>query len=323
MSRALFGHAAKRPESFAVRFRFNGKPKKLTLKAGISLAAARAAAAAALHEVEQGSDPSATKRRDKQVQQSAAANTFRAIAELYLDREGRKKESERLRSLKYQRTLLERLVFPTLGNTPIGKIKRGTVIDLLDKIEDGNLVDPDGNRIRGGPVMAHSTLAVIRKLLNWYAVRDEDFRSPIVRGMGRIRPEERARKRVLSDDELRAVWKAAGERTDPFAALIKFLLLTAARRNEAGGLTWSEIKGQEWLLPATRNKVKIDFIRPLSVAALTVLKAQPQIKAAPTCLPTARGKSFLPTRETRKRSTRPAALPLGPCTTCAARRARY
>ena len=47
-------------KSFAVRFRFNGKPKKLTLKAGISLAAARAAAAAALHEVEQGSDP----RRD-------------------------------------------------------------------------------------------------------------------------------------------------------------------------------------------------------------------------------------------------------------------
>ena len=130
-------------------------------------------------------------------------------------------------------------------------------------------------------MMAHSTLAVIRKLLNWYAVRDEEVRSPIVRGMGRIRPDERARQRVLSDDELRAVWKAASERTDPFAALINFLLLTAARRNEAGSLTWSEINGEEWLLPAKRNKVKIDFIRPLSAAALTVLKAEPQIEGCP------------------------------------------
>ena len=41
--------------------------------------------------------------------------------------------------------------------------------------------------------------------MNWHATRSDDFRSPIVRGMAR---PEQAKDRVLSDDEIRAVWKA-------------------------------------------------------------------------------------------------------------------
>ena len=52
----------------------------------------------------------------------------------------------------------------------------------------------------GGPVMAARTLAVIRKIMNWHATRSDDFRSPIVKGMGRVRIKERARSRVLDDD---------------------------------------------------------------------------------------------------------------------------
>src|SRR6516164_2350946 len=49
--------------SFAVRYRFGGKSRKLTLSRGITLAAARKAAADAIHEVEQGRDPATAKRR--------------------------------------------------------------------------------------------------------------------------------------------------------------------------------------------------------------------------------------------------------------------
>lgn len=278
-------------KSFAVRYRVNGRSRKLTLPRGITLAAARKAATDALHEVEQGRDPAVTKRERKQADRATAANTFKAIAQSYLDREGKKKDGERLRSLEWRRTLLERLVYPTLGSQPITTIKRKAIIDLLDDIEDGKLVCIDKKtgkpkRIEGGPVMAHSALAIIRKIMRWYAVRDEDYVVPIVPGMARIKPDERARSRVLSDDELRCVWRTAEERADPFSAMVRFLLLTASRRSEAAGLTWDEIViddevGPCWLLPALRNKVKVDLLRPLSQAAQDLLNAQPRIDDCP------------------------------------------
>jgi integrase len=252
-------------KSYAVRFRVNGKPKKLTLSNGISLAEARAEAAAAIVKVHRGGDPTVAKRKAREAQQAAAANTFKAVAENYLKREGGK-----LRSLDWQRRLLERLVYPEIGAMPIGGIKRKAIIALLDEVEDGS-----------GATMAHSTLAIVRRIMAWYAARDEDYSSPIVRGMGRIKPAERARSRILSDDELRSLWKTAEQRSDPFAALIRFLLLTAARRDEARELTWGEIQGDTWTLPAARNKTKLDLVRPLSAAALALIKSQPRIAGCP------------------------------------------
>jgi integrase len=274
-------------KSYAVRFRVDGKPKKLTLPKGTTLAEARADAAAALLKVHRGQDPTVAKRKAKEALRIAAANTFKAIADSYLEREGKKKDGERLRSLEWRRTLLERLVYPTLGDLPIGQIKRKSIIDLLDRIEDGKLVDKrTGKLIKGGPVMAHSTLAIVRRIMRWYAVRDEDYIVPIVPGMARIKPDDRARSRVLTDEELRRVWRTASERNDPFAAMVRFMLLTAARRSEAAGLTWDEIiidgeAGRCWLLPATRNKVKVDLVRPLSKAAQELLDAQPRIDGCP------------------------------------------
>jgi Arm DNA-binding domain len=53
---------------FAVRYRYAGKPRKLTLAAGISLAAARKAAADALYQVEQGHDPTVARRQARHAQ---------------------------------------------------------------------------------------------------------------------------------------------------------------------------------------------------------------------------------------------------------------
>jgi integrase len=63
----------------------------------------------------------------------------------------------------------------------------------------------------------------------------------------------------------------------PFGAFVQFLLLTAARRGEAAGMTHSEIEGQDWTLPEARNKVKVDLIRPLSSVAQDVLAKLPRI----------------------------------------------
>lgn len=252
-------------KSFAVRYRFAGQPKKLTLPAGLTLAAARAAAAAALHEVDKGNDPGAAKRAARKEREAAAADTFRVVAENYL-----KRKAAKLRSLEWQRRLLVRLVYPDFGDEPIGEIKRKKIISLLDRIED----------ISGAP-MADMTLAVMRPIFGWHALRDENYANPIVRGMARIERNEHRRARILDDDELRTVWRTAEARNDAFGAYLRFLLLTAARRDEARELVRAEIKDGEWLLPSSRNKTKLDLLRPLSKAALALVESQPQIDGCP------------------------------------------
>ena len=126
--------------------------------------------------------------------------------------------------------------------------------------------------------MADRTLATLRRLMNWHASRDDDFKSPVVRGMGRVKPKETARSRILSDEELKRVWEAAGEGRGVFPAFIKFLLLTAARRAEAARMTRSEIEGDDWVLPASRNKTKQELVRPLSKAAREILASLPRFE---------------------------------------------
>jgi integrase len=154
---------------------------------------------------------------------------------------------------------LERLVYPRLGDRPINEIRRSDVVRLLDAIENDN-----------GAVMADQTLAFLRRVFNWHASRSDDFSSPIVRGMARTKPKERARERVLSDDELRIIWTVA-DRRGIFGRFVQFVLLTSARKREAANMLWTEIDGVVWTLPSARNKTKIDLVRPLSKSALGVL----------------------------------------------------
>jgi integrase len=125
--------------------------------------------------------------------------------------------------------------------------------------------------------MAHLILAYMSKLSNWHAGRHDDFRSPIVRGMGRINAKERARSRVLSDDELRAVWSAAEGSPSRFDRYAQFLLLTGCRRTEAARMTKTELAGADWLIPGSRTKSKVDHLLPLSQAALHILESLPRV----------------------------------------------
>jgi integrase len=258
-------------KSWAVRYRVGDKPRKLTLGSTIvlgsgdtepahpkigdplTLSAARRLATEQLHKVRQGIDPARTQR---EVERPAlAVATFEAVAAHYLKREGKA-----LRTAEWRRSALERLVFPAFGAKPIDSIRRSDVIALLDEIQD-----------QRGPVMADRALAVVRRIMNWHASRTDDFRSPIVRGMARTKPRERARERILTDDELRAVWRTAESSDAPFGRFCQLILLTGARRTEAAAMTWTEISDCDWVLPAGRNKTKVELVRPLSEPARLVL----------------------------------------------------
>jgi len=201
---------------------------------------ARTLAQGILGAVACGRDPARERRKAKAV----ADNRLRSIADNYLAREG-----GQLRTVVVRRATLERLVYPALGDRQIDEIKRSEINRLLDTIEDGH-----------GPRMASLTLAYLRRLMNWHAARSDDFRSPIVRGMGRGVTTKR--DRVLAHDELRAFWKASEAWEHPFSRLLRFILLTATRRQEAAGMKWPELKDGAWTIPAARYKTKLDFEVP-------------------------------------------------------------
>jgi integrase len=257
-------------KSFVVRYRspLNGKPTKLTLMAGISLAAARKEAADAFYQIEKGRDPSAAKKGAKAERRTTAANTFRAVAERYMTLVAKmRRDGDQVTFNGDIRTAprilrdLERAILPTLGHRPVVEIRRSEIVALLDNIE-----------LESGPVAADRALALIRRIMNWYATRADNFAPPVIRGMARTKTKERARSRILKDDEIRAIWNS--KEPGAFPAIVRFLLLTGARRAEAAGMTWKEIDGDNWNLPASRNKTKEELTRPLSLAALAVIEEQ-------------------------------------------------
>jgi integrase len=249
---------------FALRYRFDGRTRKVTLPTGLSLAVARKMAADAALELDRGVDPREARKAAKAKAAAAAADTLWAVCGKYLAREGGK-----LRTLRQRERVLARHIYPAFGDRPIGSIRRGEIVRLLDKIED-----------KSGSRTADVVLSILRCIFNWWAIRDESFVPPTVRGMARHSTAAHARTRILDDDELRRLWQTA-ESSGVFGALLKFLLLTGARRGEASALTWDEVVDGIWTLPASRNKTGQELARPLSAAALAIIEAQPRIADVP------------------------------------------
>lgn len=256
-------------KTFLLVYRFPkgraGKVRRWTIGTYGSLTVdqARDVAEIKLGELAKGIDPMAELEKQRaaaEIERKAEKTTLETIAASFIEKYAKRRNR---RWAETQRTL-ERLVLPAWRKKRIGQITRADVVELLDRIEDQN-----------GPVMAHNVLAIVRKLFNWHAMRDDRFNSPIVRGMARIKPSDIRRDRVLSDDEIRLLWRALDVTPSPYGQLVRFLLLTAQRREEVAQARRSEIDGTVWTIPAARTKSKQANVVPLSVAAQSVLRTLP------------------------------------------------
>jgi integrase len=168
-------------------------------------------------------------------------------------------------------------VLPYWGARAFVSIKRSDANKLLDAIAETSRWNAD------------HTLSVIRKIASWYAVRDDSFTSPFVAGMRRTRSEDRERDRILTDDELRAVWQAA-EANGVFGALVRVLLLTAQRRGAVVGMRWSDITPDGVWEIATEDRMKgTAGAVLLPAAAVEIIEAQPRFKSNEHVFAAARG----------------------------------
>jgi integrase len=195
-----------------------------------------------------------------------APEPFEQVAENWYKRHV---EAKGLISAPDLRSCLDRQLIPAWRGRDFSSIRRGDVAGLLDSIEDTN-----------GPVAADFALAVFRMLANWYASRNEDYASPIVKGMRRTNPKARARSRVLSDDELREVWRVA-KANGTFGAFIRVALLTAQRREKLVTMKWADLERDEWIIQRAEREKGTAGSLVLPDAALNIINSQPRFASNP------------------------------------------
>jgi integrase len=192
--------------------------------------------------------------------------SFQSVAEQWFQRHVQKKA---LRSHAHIRMYLNRHILPEWAGREFSMIRRGDVTALLDHVEDS-----------AGPVAADKVLAMVSNITNWYATRHEDYSSPIIRGMRRSNPKERARTRIFTDDELRVIWKVAAA-NGSFGALVRLLLLTAQRRDKVSSMKWEDVQDGVWTIPSEkREKGNAEVLR-LPKIALDIIDAQPRFAENP------------------------------------------
>jgi len=247
------------------------------------LSKARADAREVLDEMRRGVDPKqkralahaealAVQERADKAQVERRANSFASVAEDFIKRHvlAKDKGKLKLKSGNEVAAAIRRELIPAWRDRPISEISRRDVVKLLEKV-----VDEDR------PYIAHHLLAYLSKLFNWAIVRDVYGlnASPVTRGMAKeIIGAKKPRQRVLSDAELREIWRATEETPYPFGPFVRMLLVTGQRLREVANATWAEFDLDRalWTIPPERMKGDAAHEVPLSPLALEILRSFPK-----------------------------------------------
>ncbi|GAB4231969.1 MAG: site-specific integrase [Acidobacteriota bacterium] len=245
-------------KAWAFRYRFAGRTRKLTLGEypAMTLAAARAAAHAARKDLAQGIDPAT---REPELEERGP-DLFGAVAAEFVERWCK----PRNRSWREQQRILEKDAVPRWGRRDIRDIRRADVLRLLDDVESR------------APVAANRLHATLARLFRWAVERGYLERSPM-EGVRAPAPEQ-SRDRVLSDEELTDVLRAADSLSYPWREFLLVLVLTAQRRGEVADMTWQQVDLERglWTLPAEATKAGRVHDVPLVPAAVDILAGLPR-----------------------------------------------
>jgi integrase len=240
----------------------------------ITLEQARDAARVRLGRLAQGFDPRAeleakreadkAKRADAARAKEEAAFTMERLiedwAKLHLAKKAPRYSTEAERAL--------RVAFAAHLAKPAGALTHSVVQDVLDAIATD-----------GRAAMASRTLAYGRACYGWAVKRRRLAMNPFA-GLPAVEGGNPERDRVLTDAEIGAIWRAAGDIGAPFGPITRLLLLTAQRREEVAGMRWSEISADltTWTLPGERTKNGKTHIVQLAEPARAVLASVRRIE---------------------------------------------
>lgn len=252
--------------SWVVRFRI-GKQQRMPAiakVAALTLKGARKQAGEMLAKAKLGQDA----RLEIQEAREQASDTFGKLAESYVESalEGRNRSTGYIRDTR--RYLTHANYAKPLHDLPVAKVTRKRIASLLEEI-----------RTRA-PVAADQCRVALSGMFSW-AMKQGYVRENPAEAVARL-VERKARERVLSAQELRAVWEAT-EGPGDHNWVVRLLMLTGQRANEVAGMTWGEIGSWEagealWSLASARTKNDRPHDVPLSGAALALLESIPERK---------------------------------------------
>jgi integrase len=239
--------------------------------------------------IEKGIDPADDEERQRLAEQRKRENSFAAVAEDFIKYIHRQK----LRTATVMERNLRETFVKLWGARPITEIASDDVKRVIREAVS-----------RGATYQAFHHFALVRRLFNW-AIGTDDYGlelNPCRRlNTADLIGERHARDRVLTDDELRALWGATERMGYPYGPLYRLLSLTGLRLGEACGAHWSEfdLERREWTIPADRmKKVKggaKPFMVPLTDPVIEVLNSLPHFS----------GEDFLFSQNHGKRPLKP------------------
>jgi integrase len=245
-------------KSWIFMYRFEGRPRRMTLSTipKVGLANARAAFANAKCRLALGEDPGAIANAEKKAERDAS--TVKQLIDEYLAR-----SAKGLRSSSEVKRILERNVLPAWGHKKVKAIKRRDVVLLLDPIVD-----------RGAPIMANRVLAWTRRMFAFAVSREIIEINPCTGIEAPSREIER--ERILSDGEIVALWQGleSAQILPAIRIAAKLILATGQRPGEVAGAALAEFDFDQgtWLLPAERSKNGRPHVVPLSPLAVGLVE---------------------------------------------------
>ena len=145
-------------------------------------------------------------------------------------------EKNKLRTAYEIRRVINVYVLPYWRDRVFVKIRRSDIAALLDAIED-----------KHGARQADIVLDTVRSMANWVQSRDDTYVPPFARGMRRVTKEQHHRARILTDDEIRKLWRDT-EDLGPAGGVMRILLLTAQRRSKVLRMRWQDVADGVWKL---------------------------------------------------------------------------
>jgi integrase len=280
-------------KTFSVRYTLaDGTRRRMNLGRwpAMSLADAHEAALVAMGKVAKARDPAQERKRALDTARAREIRTMDDLAEALFEagdvpaaedgaRAKRRKQRGGVRpsTAAYRRWLWTKHLKPRFGDFRPEDMSPGAVRRVIREIGSN-----------AGPTTANRALSLLKRVLNFGVAEEHIATNPIAKVVELF--DEESRARVLTDEELKALWQVAESTKSParkgsgdrgklavsraMAVAVLVCAFTIQRGNEVAGMRRGELdlEARTWLLPAERCKSKREHLIPLSDTVVSLLK---------------------------------------------------
>ncbi|MDC0886783.1 tyrosine-type recombinase/integrase [Altererythrobacter sp.] len=249
-----------------LKYRYMGKEKKLSLGIypDVSLKAARARRDEARTILADGIDPAAAKAGEEAKAKIAAANTFKAVADDYVEKISR--DGRAAITIKKTQWLLS-LMEPDLGKQPIAQITPADLLRTLQKVET-----------KGHLETARRMRSLASRIFRYGVATSRATADPSALLRGALAtPKVKHHAAIIDPSALGELMRAIeGFNGQPLTHLaLRLTPHVFTRPGELRRMEWKEVDlaNAVWTIPAEKMKMREDHKVPLSLQSLELLTA--------------------------------------------------